>query len=479
MTDTMNSMNILSAAEMRACDRASTEQHGIASVDLMRHAAKAVADFTQLEFPLAKKITILCGRGNNGGDGLMAGRLLADAGLQVTTILLGDPEEMQGDAGTAYSELTNVAVIRSPEELQQHGEALNADLLLDAVLGTGFKPPMRDLPLAALHWLKSAPKLPPILAVDLPSGWNADSYEAQALDPVYPADAVITFTAPKPAHVFGLLTGSIVQPIVVSAIGSPDAAVISSLNLHWTGASKALTDKERPADSNKGMYGHVLVIGGSAGKSGAPAMASLAALRTGAGLVTAAVSPSVLPLVASVTPELMTQSLAVTDAGEIAKTNLDAGNLEKLLKGITLLAIGPGLGTSPDAVQFTIGPAWINQAASRCRCRCVECLIPASRSDQVPGGGTRADYDSAPGRDGAAYRTRNQGGAGGPAQDRAANSRQHTRCIWSSKAGERLSRTLTAQSRSILRVTRAWLKGVAEICLQAWWRLWWRSIQMR
>jgi hydroxyethylthiazole kinase-like uncharacterized protein yjeF len=360
----MVAMKILSAAEMQTCDRVTTEQFGIPSTDLMRNAASAVAAFAKLQFPSAKRITVLCGRGNNGGDGLMTGRLLAEDGLEVTTILLGDPEGLKGDAAIAWTELTaastsSIRVVNSPEELASHADALAADLIIDAILGTGFQPPMRGLPLAALNWLQSSlqssKSSPKILAIDLPSGWDADSVESTQPGPVFPADAVVTFTAPKPAHVCGQLTRSLSQPIVVAAIGSPEEAIVSSLNLHWSGASKAIADPERPPDSNKGMYGHVLVIGGSQGKSGAPTMAALAALRTGAGLVTAAVAPSVLPLVAAVAPELMTRALAVNSAGEISPENLAPDALQSLLKRMTVLAIGPGLGTSPEATEFALG----------------------------------------------------------------------------------------------------------------------------
>jgi hydroxyethylthiazole kinase-like uncharacterized protein yjeF len=352
-------MKILSAAEMQACDRATTERFGIASIDLMRNASRAVADFARQQFPSAKTVTVLCGRGNNGSDGLMAARLLAEAGLEITVLLLGDPEGIKGDAAQAWAEVATESrvttrIVIQPEELANHSDLLSVDLILDAVVGTGFHPPLRDLPLAVLEWLRSAERLPPVVAVDLPSGWDADSTGATA-EIVYPADTVITFTAPKPAHVFGQLTRSIIQAIVVSSIGSPDEAIISSLNLNWAGSAKAITEPERPADSNKGMYGHVLVIGGSPGKSGAPAMASLAALRTGAGLVTAAVTPSVLPLVAAIAPELMTQALATTPAGEISPDNLSPDSLKSLLNRITVLAIGPGLGTSPEAVEFALG----------------------------------------------------------------------------------------------------------------------------
>jgi len=360
-------MKILTAAEMQACDRATAECFGVPSLRLMRNAAQAVASFAQLQFPTARRITVLCGRGNNGGDGLMTARLLMEGGFHVTVLLLGDPKDMRGDAAKAWEELIafhplaggSIHTITSAEELDSHSSVLAAGLIIDAVVGTGFQPPLRDLPLAALEWLnawlKSQPEPPPILAVDLPSGWNSDSTDATSSEPAFPADAVVTFTAPKPAHVFGQLTRNIRQPIVVAPIGSPDEAIDSALNLHWSGSSKTITEADRPADSNKGMYGHVLVIGGSAGKSGAPAMASLAALRSGAGLVTAAVSPSVLPLVAAVAPELMTQALAVTPTGELSPDNLAPESLKALLSKITVLAIGPGLGTSSEAAEFVLG----------------------------------------------------------------------------------------------------------------------------
>lgn len=354
-------MKILTTAEMQACDRLTADRFGVASIDLMRNAASAVARFVAVQYPNAKRITVLCGRGNNGGDGLMTARLLSEAGLEVTTLLLGDPIGRKGDAARAWAELntperTSIFIIQSAEDLAHRKDALDADLILDAIVGTGFRPPMRGLPLVALDWLNSHPNLPPILAVDLPSGLDTDSFEArQDVGAAFPADAIITFTAPKPAHIFGQITRKLSDPIVVAPIGSPDEAVLSSLNLHWSGSAKAITDPVRPSDSNKGMYGHVLVVGGSPGKSGAPAMTSLAALRSGAGLVTAAVAPTVLPLVAAIAPELMTRALAATADGEISAANLAPEALQSLLKGITTLAIGPGLGVTPETAEFVLG----------------------------------------------------------------------------------------------------------------------------
>jgi len=354
----MVAMQVLSAAEMQACDRATTERFGIPSIDLMRAASAAVATFARSQFPQARRVTVLCGRGNNGGDGMMAARLLVEAGLEVTTLLIGARDKLTGDAVQAWQELTSPAhglihIVETAQDLTRHNAALEADLILDAILGTGFKPPLKGLALAALEWLKAARA--PILAVDLPSGWPADETAATLASPVYPADAVITFTAPKPAHLFGQLTRRWDQPIVVAPIGSPEAAAVSSLQLHWTGSALALTRPLRPASANKGNFGHVLVVGGSVGKSGAPAMTALAALRAGAGLVTAAVPAPILALVAAIAPELMTCPLSVGPSGAIAAENLAPDSLAALLASKSVLAIGPGLGQSPETVKFTTG----------------------------------------------------------------------------------------------------------------------------
>jgi NAD(P)H-hydrate epimerase len=175
---------------------------------------------------------------------------------------------------------------------------------------------------------------------------------------------VITFTAPKLAHVSGHLTqggkltraGNLKQgPIVVAPIGSPDEAVKSNTGLTWSGESKAIVGLPRNPDSNKGKFGHILVIGGADGKAGAPAMASFACLRAGAGLVTAGIVPSILPTVARITPELMTTPLIANSAGAISSRNLEPAKLDKLLKKISVIAIGPGLGEDPDAQDFVLG----------------------------------------------------------------------------------------------------------------------------
>ena len=366
----MEAMHVLSAAEMQTCDRVTTERYGVPSINLMRAASSAVAAIARRQFPHARRITVLCGRGNNGGDGMMAARLLADGGLDVTTLLLGVPGLLTGDAATAWSELTSpmhgkVHVVTSEHELSRHNGALKADLILDALVGTGFKPPLKGMALAVLEWVKSsraggsAPILAPILAVDLPSGWPADETRATVDTPVFPADAVVTFTAPKPAHLFGELTCRWDQAIVVAPIGSPDEAIVSSLKLEWAGSAMELAQTPRPIDSNKGKFGHVLVVGGTfgsgGGKAGAPAMTALAALRTGAGLVTAAVPAAALPVVGALAPELMTWPLEASQPGGISDENLKRENLNALMAGKTVLAVGPGMGQLPETVKFLAG----------------------------------------------------------------------------------------------------------------------------
>ncbi len=347
-------MKILTADEMRTADRVTTEKFGVASIELMHNAGAAVARFVLREFPEYRRIAVLCGKGNNGGDGFVAARRLAALGCAVQVLMLGDLAELKGDARTAFEEMALTPVL-APDEASLGSPEVEllldaADLLIDAVVGTGFKPPLRGVA-AALRDRVNALKTP-IIAVDLPSGWDADSREF-SVEGAFRADAVVTFTAPKLAHACGNLTGSVTGPIVVAPIGSPEEAIASATNLTWAGASKAITGTPRSADSNKGMYGHVLIVAGGRGKSGAPAMASLAALRAGAGLVTAAVPESILPSVAAITPELMTQPLREGADGEIDKSNLEPVRLRQLTEPATVIAMGPGMGSEPE--EFVLG----------------------------------------------------------------------------------------------------------------------------
>jgi len=349
-------MKILTAAEMGVVDRRTVDSFGISLDVLMENAGGAVAAFCLRQYPAARHIAVLCGKGNNGGDGLVAARVLARSGKAVRVVLLGRGDALKEEAARAFDRLradSSASIIEISKDSELPDALGNVELLIDAIVGTGFKPPLRGLALAARDFVRELDV--PAVAVDLPSGWDADSRE-QTVPEAFRADAVVTFTAPKLAHVFGHLTTATFGPVVVAAIGSPDAAVQSETGLTWTGASKALAEKPREMNSNKGKFGHVLVVGGSWGKAGAAAMTSLAALRTGAGLVTAAVVESVVDIVANVAPELMISPLAEHGSGAsirgVSLKNLEGKRFEKLMKGITVLAVGPGLGTDADAPEF-------------------------------------------------------------------------------------------------------------------------------
>ena len=232
-------MQILSSAEMRATDRRTAEKFGVPLKTLMENAGAAVARFCLRQYPVAKRVVVLCGKGNNGGDGMVAARLVAGAGAGVTVLLLGRREEVKGDAAEVLRRLSaGAGGVQLREVVDEAGLAgvgedfESADLIIDAVVGTGFKPPLRGLASAVRELVTKATA--PVVAVDLPSGWDADSLE-QKVDGAYRADAVVTFTAPKKAHVFGHLTSGTFGPVVVAEIGSPDEAVVCDGGLSWAG----------------------------------------------------------------------------------------------------------------------------------------------------------------------------------------------------------------------------------------------------
>jgi ADP-dependent NAD(P)H-hydrate dehydratase / NAD(P)H-hydrate epimerase len=341
-------MKIVTAAEMREIDRATTEQFGIPSLTLMENAGSAVAEFARIGYEKAKSIGVICGKGNNGGDGFVAARKLHEAGHEVHVLLLAQPAELRGDARQNYEKLPikPVVVDSAPDlESEQAAKALGSDLLIDAILGTGFRPPVTALYRQAIRKINAQHS--PVIAVDIPSGADADRVGDQVGE-LARADAIVTFTAPRPAHVLGNLISG---PTVVAPIGSPDTVIRSRLRLNLiTPREIATLIGPRPRDSNKGKYGHVLVVGGSVGKSGAAAMAGISALRVGAGLATIATARSVLGIVAGYFPELMTEPLDETSAGTISASALK--EFEQLSDKKTLLAIGPGISRHPDTAAF-------------------------------------------------------------------------------------------------------------------------------
>jgi NAD(P)H-hydrate epimerase len=332
-------MKIVTAAEMREIDRATSERFGVPSLTLMENAGSAVADHVLAQYGVARKVVVFCGKGNNGGDGFVAARLLHLKGKVVQVIVLADPAELRGDAAVMFGKLPMAAiVVHSSDDLKSDRVrlVLPADVYLDAILGTGFKPPVSGLYADAIAMLNASHV--PVIAVDIPSGADADGVGPQT-GTIARADSIITFTEPRPAHVFSPLTKG---PTVVASIGSPAEAIVSSLQLNViTAHDFASLIGPRKAESNKGSYGHMLVVGGSLGKAGSVAMAGMAALRAGVGLATVATAKSALSTVAGFHPELMTEPLAETGEGSISTRA--RGRLDELVKGKTVLAIGPGV----------------------------------------------------------------------------------------------------------------------------------------
>jgi hydroxyethylthiazole kinase-like uncharacterized protein yjeF len=348
-------MEILTAAQMGEIDRDSSER-GVPVRALMENAGNAVARFCRERYP-DLPVAVLCGKGNNGGDGAVAARLLAEVRTPVRLVLLGSMEEARGDAAFAFARAKatiGLELVEARDEGALREALKDAKLVVDAVVGTGFKPPLRGLAAAARDLI--AAMRSPVVAVDLPSGWDADSTAQTSADEsgvaqTFRADAVVTFVAPKMAHVFGHLTpGRTFGPVVVAPIGTPAQSMPASTELHWAGAAKRVAERPRDVNGNKGKFGHVLIVGGSLGKAGAPSMASVAAMRTGAGLVTAAVPRSVLSLVAGVAPELMCVPLEETNG--LSLEQLEEDPLTKLLKGMTVVGIGPGLGQEGTTPEF-------------------------------------------------------------------------------------------------------------------------------
>jgi hydroxyethylthiazole kinase-like uncharacterized protein yjeF len=345
-------MKIVTAAEMREIDRLTTEQYGVPSLTLMENAGTAVAEFAQKHFDF-NSVCVVCGKGNNGGDGFVAARKLNEAGKKVSVIILAKSgDDLRGDALAMFKKLPGTPLWVSDEadfgkaDVQQ---ALQAELIVDAIVGTGFKPPLQGVAEKAVALINDSSAW--IVAVDVPSGADVDQSEPPERGAtLIQADGIISFTAPKPALVFANLTDG---PIAIAPIGSPPKVIAEVGKLHQdvlTGSDFQVFSGPRHPDAHKGDFGHVLVIGGSVGKAGAAAMAGLAALRAGAGLVTVACPKSVQPTIAAVAPELMTEPLEETADGTIAILAL--ARRERWLAGKSVLVVGPGISRNQETAEF-------------------------------------------------------------------------------------------------------------------------------
>ncbi|OGL15781.1 MAG: NAD(P)H-hydrate epimerase, partial [Candidatus Rokubacteria bacterium RIFCSPLOWO2_12_FULL_71_19] len=300
---------VFTAAEMRALDSRAMSQLGIPGPRLMEAAGAGAARLIAERFaPIeGKGVLVLCGKGNNGGDGFVVARHLKARGARVRVLLVGRRAEVRGDAAQALSRWRGrVEEILTAAQAAAVGDAARrADVLVDGLLGTGLEGPARGLTASVIEAVNESRA--PVVALDLPSGLNADS--AEIIGPAIRARLTATFAGWKRAlllHPAAHCAGE----VAVIPIGIPGAEVNRGI------ATWLLEEADirrhfpaRPRDAHKGSYGHLLVVAGSVGKTGAAALAGRAALRSGAGLVTVATPASQQPIVAALGMESMTEPL--------------------------------------------------------------------------------------------------------------------------------------------------------------------------
>jgi NAD(P)H-hydrate epimerase len=352
-------MKILTAAQMREIDQGTTERYRIPSILLMENAGKRCAEELTKAVPdiTKKRTVVLCGSGNNGGDGFVAARWLALGGACPEIFLFAAPESLTGDAKTNFliAEAMHLPIRILPDAgavaaCFADGSAVpEADVIVDALFGTGLARPIGTDFLPVINWVERASARAFVIAVDIPSGLMADSHEISG--PVIRANLTVTFSALKPAHVL-MPAADYAGKTVLTPIGSPDE-LFANPEYRWNLTDKQQTRRvlqKRPRNAHKGTFGHVYVVAGSAEKSGAAFMAANAALRAGAGRVTLWLPEGLRTSVAGKFPELMTEFLPVTNAGTFAHFGV-----RKLLSNLDVpdvLVLGPGMSTEPSTQSF-------------------------------------------------------------------------------------------------------------------------------
>jgi NAD(P)H-hydrate epimerase len=340
---------VLNNEAMREADRHTIEDLGVPSLELMENAASGVVDALRGNFPDARRILVLCGRGNNGGDGLAAARILAASDLEIKVLLFAKPDTLSPDAAEnlrlAKSAGVPIAVIEGEDltALDTELKPTPPDLVVDALLGTGIDRPLGGRLARVVERIEEAGLK--VVAVDVPTGLNGS--KADIPGPVMPAELTVTFAALKLCH---LLPPACLRcgEVAVVNIGIPDPVLEKNCSLRWVEAENVtLLLPMRQADSHKGSFGHLLLVGGAEGRGGAVAMAGQAAVVVGSGLVTMAVPQPVAPVVDGACLEAMTHPLGATEDGFIAGPE----GLEELIERMTAVAIGPGMGTGEGAAQ--------------------------------------------------------------------------------------------------------------------------------
>lgn len=316
------------AAQMRELDRLAIEAAGIPGYTLMNRAAGAAWAALRARWPQARRPVVLCGAGNNGGDGYVLARLAREDGRRVRVLQMGDEQRIRGDALTARTAWLDAGGSVEP---YRAAALAGADLVVDALLGTGFAGRL------AAPWIELIEAVNrsglPVVAMDIPSGLQADT--GHVADAAIRAQLTVTLIAHKP----GLYTGegpAQCGDIVCADLEVPDSVrrqVVPAAQLQY-GPAAGLLSRPRPRTAHKGAFGHVLVVGGDHGMAGAARLAGEAALRGGAGLVSVATRPEHAAWISTGCPELMCHGVAA------------AGDLQPLLARATVIVIGPGLGRS-------------------------------------------------------------------------------------------------------------------------------------
>lgn len=344
-------VKVVYAEEMRAIDRKAIEEYGIPGIVLMENAGLRTVEVIEeiLGDPAGKQVVILAGRGNNGGDGFVIARHLWNAGVQVSTFMVGDPDQLTPDAHLNYSILTRMQVplyvLQTEQDMNRFTLVLlSADLVVDALYGVGFKGSLNEFETQVaklINW-----SLLPVVAVDIPSGVEADT--GRIYGEAIQAHHTVTYGLPK--------VGLLLEPgkshagtLTVADISLP-RPLLTGPELKLNLISNELVQpflKPRAVESHKGTYGHALVIGGAVGMSGAVIMAACSALRSGAGLVTAALPESIQSVVETELVEVMTVPLAETGQRAIALEALPA--IGNLLGTVSVCAIGPGMSRYAEA----------------------------------------------------------------------------------------------------------------------------------
>jgi ADP-dependent NAD(P)H-hydrate dehydratase / NAD(P)H-hydrate epimerase len=346
-------MRILTAAQMREADRFTVEEIGIPSLVLMENAGRQVvaAIEASYEAQLEGRVAVLCGRGNNGGDGFVVARTMLQRGIDAAVFVIGALADVRGDARINLDILGRLGVtvveINDEQSWELHfSEIGQCTLIVDAIFGTGLKAAVAGMMETVIADVNAADI--PIVSIDLPSGLSADT--PHLIGDCIDASMTVTLAAPKlplvlpPGEAFA-------GDVVIADIGIPYEVIDGLDGQHID----LLTPEQlrgvvapRAADSHKGDYGRVTLVAGSRGKTGAAHLAAIGALKSGAGLVTVATPACCLPIVASMAPEFMTEPLADTEAGTIAASGVD----RVLALEHDVLACGPGLGRDPQVTEF-------------------------------------------------------------------------------------------------------------------------------